>query len=116
MCLRIFVPDDQHAALCAEWVALSLTLVSRTNSDSKRIVNSKSKCRQSRAGNMTPQRLSVDSAKVARLVKYNAFGEGKHLLLIVNEDFHHSGEQKLNMKIVFCTIKLLGLKAPCCRS
>ncbi|KAL0018861.1 hypothetical protein WJX79_001588 [Trebouxia sp. C0005] len=28
-------------------------------------------------GNMTPQRLSVDSAKVARLVKYNAFGEGK---------------------------------------
>lgn len=33
-----------------------------------------------------------------------------------DEVFHHYGEQKLNMMIVFCFIKLQGVKALCCRS
>ncbi len=79
-------------------------------------VNSDSKCCRSHAGNTSPQRLSIDSAKIARLVKYNAFGEGKHVVLMLDEVFHHYDEQKLNMMIVFCIIKLQGVKALCCPS
>lgn len=106
-CLRVFKPYDQRSALYVNWAASSLTVVSRVNSDSK-------SC-QSRAGNMSPQELSVGSAMIARLVKYNAFGEGKHVVLTIDEALH-SGEQKLNMMIVSCIIELQGVKALCCHS
>ncbi len=47
-----------------------------------------------------PQRLRVDSAKIAWLVKYNAFGEGKHVVLMVDEALYACGKQKMNMIIV----------------
>ena len=59
---------------------------------------------------MSQQKLSVDPAKIARLVKYNAFGEGKHVVLMLDEVLH-SDEQKLNTMIVSCIIKLQGVKS-----
>ena len=65
------------------------------------------------AGNKSPQKLNVDSAKIARLVKYNAFGEGKHVVPML-DDLLHSSKQKLNTMLLSCIIKLQGVKALCC--